>query len=99
MLREFTCLVCPRGCALEADTEKMGDDRVKGATCAKGVAYAVQELDDCARELRLVCVLKAVRVQVIPRPAARRSELVHPGCEAAGWAFSLRYVRSKASVV
>ena len=49
MLREFTCLVCPRGCALEADTEKTGDDRVKGATCAKGVAYAVQELDDPRR--------------------------------------------------
>ena len=49
MLREFTCLVCPRGCLLEADSEKSGDGRVKGAACAKGIAYAVQELDDPRR--------------------------------------------------
>ncbi|MCE1196258.1 DUF1667 domain-containing protein [bacterium] len=49
MLREFTCLVCPRGCVLEADPEKSGDGRVKGAACPKGLLYATQELDDPRR--------------------------------------------------
>lgn len=49
MLKELTCLVCPRGCLLEADSEKSGGERVKGASCAKGTAYAIQELDDPRR--------------------------------------------------
>lgn len=44
MNRHFTCIVCPRGCSIEAEIE---DDRVvdiKGYACPRGRAYVETEL-------------------------------------------------------
>jgi CxxC motif-containing protein len=77
MLREFTCLVCPRGCLLEADTEKTGDARVNGAACAKGLAYAVQELDDPRRTFSTSVRVLSGEAPLVPvrltRPVPRAS--------------------------
>ena len=44
MLREFTCIMCPLGCSLEATEENGQVIDVKGNTCPKGREYAVQEV-------------------------------------------------------
>jgi CxxC motif-containing protein len=51
MLKEFTCITCPRGCDIEADVE--GDVLLSagGAGCPKGLAFVRQELSDPRRNV------------------------------------------------
>lgn len=50
MKRSLTCIICPRGCALEAEIS--GDSvRVTGNGCANGEKYAVSE---CLHPMRTV---------------------------------------------
>ena len=48
MKREFTCIVCPNGCEIEADYEiKNGTpviSNIQGNTCKRGEEYVRQEL-------------------------------------------------------
>jgi len=52
MLKEYTCIMCPRGCDIEANIE---DDlrlvSTEGAGCQKGISYLRQELADPRRNL------------------------------------------------
>lgn len=50
MKRKLTCIICPRGCALEAE---VGENRVvvTGHFCPKGEAYAMNE---CLHPVRTV---------------------------------------------
>ncbi len=52
MIRELTCIVCPKGCAL---TVELDDDNnvlsVSGNTCRRGVVYAE---DECTNPRRTV---------------------------------------------
>lgn len=51
MLREFTCIICPNGCEIEADIEDGKVLSLTGATCPKGEAYVRQELTDPQRNI------------------------------------------------
>lgn len=52
MVRHFTCIMCPMGCDLTAETEEnTGNILVTGNTCPKGREYAVQELTDPRRSI------------------------------------------------
>lgn len=54
MVREFTCIMCPLGCDLRAETGQGADGdeiTVTGNTCKKGREYAVQELTDPQRNI------------------------------------------------
>lgn len=54
MVREFTCIMCPLGCDLKAETGQEADGKeilVTGNTCKKGKEYAVQELTDPQRNI------------------------------------------------
>lgn len=56
MTKSMTCIVCPRGCALEVflDDSAPGDygrARVEGASCPRGAEYALRELEDPRRTL------------------------------------------------
>ncbi len=45
MLREFTCIMCPRGCDIRAELSEAGELlSVTGNFCPKGKAYVTQEL-------------------------------------------------------
>lgn len=44
MIREFTCIICPNGCALRAEAEDGQVRAVSGAACHKGEEYARQEM-------------------------------------------------------
>ncbi len=51
MLREFTCIVCPNGCQIEADIKNDAIISAAGAACPKGEAYVRQELMDPRRNI------------------------------------------------
>ena len=44
MLKEFTCIVCPNGCEIQAEIQEGKILSVKGATCKRGEEYVSQEL-------------------------------------------------------
>ena len=50
MTRKITCILCPRGCAMTADVTGEAVT-VRGNTCPRGEAYAVQE---CTNPMRTV---------------------------------------------
>ncbi len=50
MLKEYTCIICPNGCTLEADIAKDNTIRkITGAGCRNGIHYVRQELTDPQR--------------------------------------------------
>lgn len=51
MIKEFTCIICPRGCELEAVAEDGRLLSVSGAGCKRGEAYVRQELTDPQRNI------------------------------------------------
>lgn len=52
MIREFTCIICPNGCEIEAEVREDGSvGEVRGATCPRGVTYVKQELTDPQRTI------------------------------------------------
>ena len=51
MIRELTCIICPRGCALTVDIDKNGKSAVTGNSCPKGEKYGI---DECTHPTRTV---------------------------------------------
>ncbi len=51
MKRELTCIVCPMGCRIEAETDGKTVVSVKGNTCKRGEEYAK---DECVNPKRTV---------------------------------------------
>jgi len=51
MIREYTRVFCPRGCALEASIEDGAPVSVEGAFCARGAKFVEQELADPRRNI------------------------------------------------
>lgn len=47
MEKEFTCIICPRGCRLTIDDEL----NVKGNLCPRGKAYAISEVTNPTRTI------------------------------------------------
>ena len=50
MIRNLTCIICPKGCGLRAEITDNGV-QVSGNTCPKGAEYAVNE---CTNPVRTV---------------------------------------------
>lgn len=48
MIKNFTCICCPRGCSLSIDTDTL---IVSGNSCPKGKEYAINEITDPKRTL------------------------------------------------
>ncbi|MCI9163045.1 MAG: DUF1667 domain-containing protein [Lachnospiraceae bacterium] len=51
MLREFTCIICPNGCEIQAEIKDGALTSLTGHTCPKGEAYVRQELTDPRRNI------------------------------------------------
>ena len=43
MIRELTCIVCPKGCQLKVELDGKKVVKVEGYTCKRGLAYAESE--------------------------------------------------------
>ena len=64
MVRELTCIVCPRGCALRVEIEEGKDLVVTGNACPRGVQYAI---DECTHPMRTITsTVRAQDGSVIP---------------------------------
>jgi CxxC motif-containing protein len=64
MVRELTCIVCPRGCALRVEIEEGKDLVVTGNACPRGVQYAI---DECTHPMRTITTtVRAEDGSVIP---------------------------------
>ena len=46
-MKEFTCIICPRGCLLKVDDNM----NVTGNTCPRGKDYAISELTNPVRTI------------------------------------------------
>ena len=51
MLMEYTCIICPNGCGLEAEIVDGKIRSIKGARCERGRMYNEQELSDPQRNI------------------------------------------------
>ena len=51
MLKEFTCIVCPNGCEIQAEIQEGKILSVTGATCKRGEEYVCQELNAPKRNI------------------------------------------------
>lgn len=51
MLKEYTCIMCPRGCDINVELEKEAIVLIEGAGCQKGTDYVKQELTDPRRNI------------------------------------------------
>lgn len=57
MKRNLTCIVCPTGCRLSAESDDSGKISVSGNKCPKGSEYAMKEL--CNPERTVTAVVKS----------------------------------------
>ncbi|MDR3591000.1 MAG: DUF1667 domain-containing protein [Negativicutes bacterium] len=51
MRKEYTCIICPNGCEIEAEIEGGKITGIEGATCPRGKEYVEQELTDPQRNI------------------------------------------------
>lgn len=54
----MTCIICPRGCTLNATVDNNGEINVAGNMCARGKKYAVNELTCPMRTLTGTVITK-----------------------------------------
>lgn len=58
MLREFTCIICPNGCEIEAELQDGKILSLTGNLCPKGKTYVEQELTDPQRNIATSVLVK-----------------------------------------
>lgn len=51
MIKEFTCIICPNGCDIEADIENGRVRFTEGEKCKRGITYIEQELINPQRNI------------------------------------------------
>jgi CxxC motif-containing protein len=51
MMKTFTCIICPNGCEIEAQTDGVRIVAIEGATCNRGLEYVEQELKNPQRNI------------------------------------------------
>ena len=51
MKRDLICIICPKGCNLNVETDDSNAISVSGNTCKKGIEYAINE---CTNPVRCV---------------------------------------------
>lgn len=70
MIRELTCIVCPRGCQIKAELAPDGSVlSVTGNACARGKQYA---LDECTHPVRTVTsTIRATNGKMVPVKTSR----------------------------
>ncbi len=59
MLKEYTCIMCPRGCDISAQVENEAIILIEGASCEKGTDYVKQELIDPQRNIATSVLVEA----------------------------------------
>jgi len=66
MIKQLTCIECPKGCKITVD---MDGDKITGITgfsCKKGEAYAREEIADPKRILTSSVLTKGLELKMVP---------------------------------
>ena len=64
MVRELTCIVCPKGCPLKVEFKDNEIVSITGFTCPRGKQYAI---DECTHPMRTVTsTVRAQNGDVVP---------------------------------
>ena len=64
MIRELTCIVCPKGCQMRVELEGGEIREITGFTCPRGKQYAI---DECTHPMRTITTtVRAESGEIIP---------------------------------
>jgi CxxC motif-containing protein len=67
MIREFTCIECPKGCRLTVKTDDTGVvTSVTGNSCPKGDAYGRAEVEHPVRMLTSTVMTDGLSIKMLP---------------------------------
>ncbi len=66
MIKNMTCIECPKGCALAVDIENCKVTKVEGAKCPKGVGYAITESENPVRILTATVLAVGLSLKLVP---------------------------------
>lgn len=72
----MTCIICPKGCGLTVEVENGKVVEVSGNTCARGVTYAQNEIEN---PIRTLTSSVAVRNGVHPRVSVKTDREIPKG--------------------
>ena len=61
-MKEFICIVCPRGCHLKVDD----DMNVTGNTCPRGKVYALNEITNPTRMITSTVAIESTELHRVP---------------------------------
>ena len=61
-MKEFICIVCPRGCHLKVDDEM----NVTGNTCPRGKVYALNEITNPTRMITSTVAIESTELHRVP---------------------------------
>jgi len=73
LIKEYTCIICPNGCVIEARIEGISVIALEGAACDRGREYVEQELTNPQRN---IATLAAVENGDIPLVSVRLTNAV-----------------------
>ena len=66
MIKNLTCIECPKGCSISVDIEGCKIRKVAGAKCPRGVAYAISETQDPVRIFTATVIAEGLNLKLIP---------------------------------
>ncbi len=66
MIRNLTCIECPRSCVLAVDIENCRVVKVEGEKCPKGKDYAVSEVENPRRVLTSTVSARRLSLKMVP---------------------------------
>lgn len=81
MKKQFTCIVCPNGCEIEAEVENGQVISVTGHTCPRGEQYVRQELTAPRRTIASSVLVKGGELPVtsVRLTKAVPKDMIFPG--------------------
>lgn len=65
MRKEYTCIICPNGCEIEAEVEGARIISVAGAACKQGEKYVEQELTNPQRNIATSVFVKDGEIPLV----------------------------------
>lgn len=66
MIKNLTCIECPKGCSLIVDIENCRVVKVKGNQCVGGETYAAAEIENPTRVLTATVATQGLSLKLVP---------------------------------
>ncbi len=66
MIKQLTCIECPKGCRINVDLDGEKINSITGFQCKKGEAYAKEEVLDPKRILTSSVLTEGLELKMIP---------------------------------